>query len=213
MMRTLLAAIALSLFMATPVFAATPTPTDAAALNEKAIEKSVETYLSAITTMKSRFIQTSQGGDQVAGTFYLKRPGRMRFQYDAPMTDFIVADGTFVYYYDGELKQQSSTLISQSLADFFLRKKLTLSGDLRVDGIRRDGEYLIINMVQAKDPMAGSLSLLLTENPMQLKKWRVVDAQGLITEVELFEIQSGISLDGDLFHYYDPTRTAPKMNK
>lgn len=211
-MRIFLAALLLSFFMAAPGFATAPAPTDAAA-NEKAIEKSVEAYLSSITTMKSRFIQTSQGGDQVAGTFYLKRPGKMRFQYDAPMTDFIVADGTFVYYYDGELKQQSSTLISQSLADFFLRKKLTLSGDLRVDGIRREGEYLIINMVQAKDPLAGSLSLLLTEAPLQLKKWRVVDAQGLITEVELFDIQSGISLDGDLFHYYDPARTAPKLNK
>lgn len=209
-MRIFLAALLLSCFMAAPAFATTPA---APAVDEKAIEKSVETYLSSITTLKSRFIQTSQGGDQVAGTFYLKRPGKMRFQYDPPMTDFIVADGTFVYYYDGELKQQSSTLISQSLADFFLRKKLTLSGDLRVDAIRRDGEYLIINMVQAKDPLAGSLSLLLTEAPMQLKKWRVVDAQGLITEVELFEIQTGISLDGDLFHYYDPARIAPKMNK
>lgn len=172
----------------------------------------VETYLNNITTLKARFIQTSQDGSQAAGNFMLKRPGRLKFTYDEPIKDFIVADGLLIYYYDSQLKEQSNAPISQSLADFFLRKNLQLSGDIQVTDIKRDGGFLQVSLAQASDPMAGTLTLALAENPMQLKKWRVVDAQGLITEVELFDIVTGIRLDNDLFHYYNPERKKEKLN-
>jgi len=172
----------------------------------------VEAYLNGIHTLKARFIQTSGDGKQVAGDFYLDRPGHMRFQYDPPVTDFIVADGLFVYYYDGQMKQQSNTPITLSLADFFLRKNLSFSGDLKVSGIKRDGGLLQVTLVQTKDPLAGSLTLGFTENPMQLKKWRVVDPQGAVTEVELFDLQTGITLKSNLFKYYDPSHNNPSYN-
>lgn len=172
----------------------------------------IESYLRGLSTLKSRFIQTSHDGSQVAGNFMMKRPGRMRFTYDAPIEDFIVADGIFVYYYDSQLQEQSSTPISQSLADFFLRKDLRLSGDIQVSGLKKEGGILQITLAQASDPQAGSLILGFSQNPLQLKKWRVIDAQGLVTEVELFDIQTGIKLDNDLFHYYDPQRKKPAFN-
>lgn len=184
----------------------------------QALATVVENYLRGITSLKARFIQTSGNGKQAAGDFMLKRPGKMRFDYDAPITDFIVADGRFIYYYDGALKEQSNTLISQSLADFFLRDNLTLSGDLKVADIKRAAGMVQLTLVQAKDQLAGSLTLGFTETPpgsakpLQLKKWRVVDAQGQVTEVELFDVQEGIKLKDDLFHYYDPERAKPNFN-
>lgn len=172
----------------------------------------VEAYLNGITTLKARFIQTVSGGQQMAGDFYLKRPGKMRFQYDPPITDFIVADGIFIYYYDEQLKQQSSALISKSVADFFLRKNLSLSGDLRVADIKRDGALLQVTLDQAKDPLGGSLTLGFTENPLQLKKWRIVDPQGVVTEVELFNLETGIALDANLFKYYEPAAKKKRYN-
>ena len=56
----------------------------------------IETYLRGISTLKARFVQTDNYGQQTAGDFYLSRPGKMRFQYDAPLTDFIVALGPFI---------------------------------------------------------------------------------------------------------------------
>ena len=77
--------------------------------------------------------------------------------------------------------------------------------------MRTDG-LLQITLVQARHPESGSLTLGFTENPMLLKKWRVLDAQGAITEIELFEQVSGIKLDNGLFHYYDPKRRLPRYN-
>ncbi|MFH1157433.1 MAG: outer membrane lipoprotein carrier protein LolA [Pseudomonadota bacterium] len=173
----------------------------------------VEAYLNGISTLRARFVQTAGDGRQAGGTFLLKRPGRMRFEYAHPLTDFIVADGLFIYYYDGQMKQQSNVPIGESLAGFFLRPDLKLSGDIGVSGIKRDGGLLRVTLVQSEDPLAGSLTLALTEHPLRLKKWIVVDAQGLITEVELFDVESGVKLDDDAFHYYDPERKNPSYNR
>lgn len=180
--------------------------------------QAAEDYLNGLRTLKARFVQTDNEGHQLAGTFLLKRPGRMRFEYDTPIKDFIVADGTFVHYYDAKMKQQSSAPISRTLANFFLQKDITLSGDIFVDEIRRekDDSLLILTLSQKKDPLAGNLSLAFARDPksgaLSLLKWRVIDPQGLITETALFNTETGISLKNDQFHYYDPERTKPQYN-
>ena len=178
-----------------------------AALPAQAAQKddiaAVEAYLKNLKTLQARFTQTS-GGQTVRGDFMLKRPGRMRFQYDAPLEDFIVADGLFIYYYDGQMKQQSNTLISKSLADFFLREDLTLSGDVRVTNVRRANSLLQVTLEEASEDSAGALTLFLTEKPMQLKKWRILDAQGTVTEVALSDIKTNVTFARGLFKYFDP---------
>lgn len=171
-----------------------------------------ESYFQDLKTVKSRFIQTNADGTQSRGTFYLNRPGKLRFEYDAPSKDFVVADGFFIYFYDGEMKQQSNAPIGQTLADFLLRKDFRLSGDLKVTRIMHAGGYTQITVVQSKQPKAGELTLAFTEAPKyQLKKWRVVDSVGNITETELFDIQTGLKLPSSLFAYRDPV--AKGLNK
>ncbi len=222
--------MALPVTQATPAAAATPAKTTSAPKTKAAKTipapinaaqedvKMAEAYLNSMGTLKARFVQTDNTGHQLAGDFLLKRPGRMRFEYDAPVTDFIVADGTFVHYYDGQMQQQSSAPISKTLANFFLQPKISLSEALRVDEIRRekDDTMLILTLSQVKDPLSGNLSLVFDRNAktgaLQLNRWRIVDPQGLITEVALSDIEAGIRLSNDQFHYYDPKRGRPKYN-
>ena len=171
-----------------------------------------ETYLKSLDTAKARFLQTSPDGSQLKGTFYLNRPGRLRFEYD-DLEDFIVADSFFIYFYDAELQEQSNAPIGQTLADFLLRSDLSLAGDITVTDLRREGGLLQITLTQTADPGAGSITLGFQENPMWLKKWRVTDSLGNVTEIELFEMQTGISLDRSLFIYSDPKRfERPRYN-
>jgi outer membrane lipoprotein-sorting protein len=167
----------------------------------------VETYFKSLKTAKARFIQTAPDGSQSRGTFYLSRPGKLRFQYDAPLKDFVVADGLFIYFYDGELGEQTNAPISQTLADFLLRKNIQLSGELKVTKIMRSANLLQLNVVQAADPATGSLTLGFKESPkLELKKWRVKDSQGRITEIELFDVQQGVELPSKMFVYKNPNK-------
>lgn len=163
-----------------------------------------ESYLKTFNTARARFVQTTHNGVQLVGTFYLDRPGKLRFEYDPPVEDFVVADGFFIYFYDAEAKEQTNAPIGQTLADFILRENINLSGDVKVSEIKRAGDLMQITLVQSADPEAGSITLGFQEEPFELKKWRVVDGQGLITEVELFYLKSGMKHPSGLFVYADP---------
>lgn len=169
-----------------------------------------EAYFAHLKTVEARFVQTTADGHQQRGTFYLSRPGKLRFQYDPPNEDFVVADGIFIYFYDAQLKQQSHAPISETLADFLLRKNLKLAGDLKVTKIMRAGELVQIYLVQTEQPESGTLVLGFTEEKdgtFDLKKWRIIDAMGNITETELFNVKKGVKFKQDgLFSYHDPER-------
>lgn len=179
---------------------------------DKADVKKAEGYLQDLGSARARFVQTTHDGTQLVGTFYLQRPGKLRFEYDDPIEDFVVADGLFIYFYDAELGEQTNAPIGQTLADFFLRKDLQLSGDLKVESVKRAGGFLQIKMSQTDDPEAGSLTLGFKEDPFTLAKWRVVDGQGLITEIELFYLKEDIKHPKNLFVYAAPSGGKQKFN-
>ena len=94
----------------------------------------------------------------------------------------------------------------QCLAHFLL-SHLGLPGN-RI--AQTGGDLIQITAVQTSDPNAGSLTLGFSQDPIELKKWRIVDAQGLITEVELFYLKTDVKHASNMFVYKDPKKK--KMN-
>ena len=175
----------------------------------------VEKYLQDLKTMKARFIQTASDGGKTSGVFYLQRPGKMRFEYDEPIEDFIVADGLYIYFYDSEMEQQSNIAIGNSLADFILRKDLKLSGDVTVTKVKhkKEDDTIHVSLTQTSDPEAGVLTLVFQRTPMRLLKWYIYDAQGQTTEISLWEIETDVTFkDKKLFRYRDPKIDKPIYN-
>lgn len=192
----------------------TATPVQAADKIDQAQVQKIEDYINNLGTARARFVQTTHNGTQLVGTFYLARPGKLRFEYDEPIKDFVVADGTFIYFYDAEAGEQTNAPIGQTLADFILRKKLDLKKEITVTDYKEAGGLIQVEMVQTSDPGAGKLVLGFDKEPLTLKKWRIIDAQDLITEVELFYLKTDIKHPDGLFVYKDPQfGTKRRLNK
>ena len=170
-----------------------------------------ENYLRSIGTLKADFIQKAYNGSRLSGTFYLNRPGKLRFEYNE-VGDFIVADGTFIYFYDSEMKEQTNAPIGYTLADFLLRDNLSLRHDVTVEQITREGGFLQITIVETDDPAAGAVTLFFTEEPYALHKWHVKDAAGLTTEIMLRNIQRDVDLPARLFAYFQPEADKKRYN-
>ena len=184
-----------------------------AAVNQTDVQK-IETYLQSLKTLRADFVQTAYDGPQVTGTFFLNRPGRLRFEYNE-VDDFIVADGKFIYYYDSEMKQQSNTQISNSLADFLLRPNINLDNDITVTQTSRANGILSATLVMTDEPSAGSLTMGFVDlgnGKLQLKRWAVTDSQNLTTAVVLNNIKVGQKFPKNLFYYIDPDRFRPSYN-
>lgn len=184
----------------------------AAAQTAAADIQNAEKYLRDLTTLKAEFTQTAYNGESLNGTFYLNRPGKLRFEYDE-IKDFIVADGLFIYFYDAELEEQVNAPIGQTLADFILRKDLSLQDKITVQKISRENELLEITIAEASDMAAGSVKLFFQEEPYTLKKWQITDAAGLTTEIKLNNIRTNVDLPARLFAYFTPKTDKPNYNE
>ncbi len=171
-----------------------------------------EDYLRNLHTMKADFIQTAYNGSRLSGTFYLNRPGKLRFEYNE-VDDFIVADGLFIYFYDAELKEQTNAPIGQTLADFLLREDLTLRDDVAIQDIEEKDNLQVVTIAEADDPAAGSVRLYFTKEPYALYKWHVIDAAGLTTEIMLRNVERDIDLPSNLFAYIKPKDDKPHFNR
>jgi outer membrane lipoprotein-sorting protein len=189
--------------LALPASAATPR---AAALTpqDRADIQRIEQYLNGIHTMSARFQQYSEDGGTASGMLYLARPGRMRFEYDKPSPILLVADGTFVVYIDNSLKQVTYLPIGSTPAWFLLRPHVSLTDGVTVTRFERSPGAIRVTLVETKSPDNGTLTLVFSDKPLQLRQWTIVDQQGRKTTVALSDQQFGMPLAANLFSFVDP---------
>lgn len=200
---TLFGVVLAALLLAGPVNAQTAiAPQDSETLRR------VEAYLQSLTTVQARFVQHSEAGGFAQGTFYLSRPGRMRIEYDPPIPFLYVADGFWLTFWDDELKQRTDVPLGSTLADFLIREDVSLAGDITVRDLRRSSRFgeVEVDLIQTDDPGAGMLTLVFNAEPMAFKRWTVLDAQGLFTEVTLNDPAYGVALEDSLFIAPRPER-------
>jgi outer membrane lipoprotein-sorting protein len=181
------------------------TPALAGAQNlDRAALQRVEAYFNAMTTLRARFLQIAQNGAAAEGTAMIWRPNRMRFEYDPPEpTLLIAADGQF-FHWDRELRQPTVVAVNSTPLGVLLRNPLSLSGDVTVPVMERVGGLLRVSVFRTAAPGEGRITLILEENPMQLRQWEVLDAQNRLTRVTLTQIETGVRLDPFLFAFNDP---------
>ncbi|MBT3237576.1 MAG: outer membrane lipoprotein carrier protein LolA [Rhodospirillaceae bacterium] len=158
----------------------------------------IQDYMNRITTLQSTFLQASSNGGYAEGTLYLSRPGKMRIEYDPPAQFLIVADGTWLIYHDKELEQMTHLPLGSTPAAIIVDEKMSLFGDdPKVTRIERGPGVIAVTLVSNDDE--GSITLVFGDRPLVLKKWIVIDAQGVRTSVSLLSSQIGVALDDKLF--------------
>lgn len=152
----------------------------------KAALEKAEKYLEGIETMQGEFLQISSNGETASGEILLSRPKNLRIEYEPPTPILIIANGEYLSYVDTELKQVNHIPIEDTPAAFLLRDDFSFAGpELTVTGFERQANTMRISVVQTKDPLAGELTLVFNEDPMVLRKWVIIDAQGVITDLTL----------------------------
>jgi outer membrane lipoprotein-sorting protein len=116
----------------------------------------------------------------------------------------IVANEWEVIYHDRRLKQVSHLLTGSTPLGFLLEEEIQLSGDVTVTKVEEGGGELHVTLVQTEEPDQGSITLVFAEQPLELRRWTVVDAQGLPTHVVLNGVETGMPLDDELFVFRNP---------
>jgi outer membrane lipoprotein-sorting protein len=191
----------LMLLWSVPAMAAPPstpgTPEDIAAIN---------TYINNIQTLVADFTQVAPDGSIGYGRFFLKRPGRFRWQYDPPIPLLIVGNGKTLIYHDLELDQVSHVPARDNLASILAKPQLDISKDVKLQKIERRAGTLRLTISDKTAPKDGSLTLVFTKGPVALSQLEVVDATGNMTRLSLNNLTYGSEISDKLFTVDQATR-------
>lgn len=163
-------------------------------------------YLNSVDHMQGAFLQVNPDGTLSEGQFYLRRPGRMRFEYTAPEELLVVSDGTWVIVKEsaraaGDRYPLGATPLSILLAD-----QVNLRGNAEVRRVERDGGILRVTLADSTGEAPGEITLIFDDQGMHLRQWVVTDAQGLQTTVALRNVEYGVRADNELFIIRGETR-------
>ena len=164
----------------------------------------ISNYLNGVTTLEGNFVQIGHDGELSEGLFYMRRPGRIRFEYEPPNPALIVADGVWVGIYDKRLNTLDRIPLRSTPLDILLRKRVDLRNDGAVRSIERSPGLIRVTAIDPNAPEQGSITMVFADNPLELRQWIVVDPQGLTTTVALSEMRSNVTLDPNLFFIEDP---------
>ncbi len=163
-------------------------------------------YLQGLSGARGRFVQTDPRGSQSKGSFYLQRPGKARFAYDAPASRLLVSDGRFVAEADTRLKTVNRYPLGQTPLALFLAQDIRLDRGVVVTRVAQLSGGFALTLQDGRKQTRGSLTLNFSDSPTQLLGWVVTTVQGS-TRIRLTELEPASGLDPKLFQTpYPPQR-------
>ena len=207
--RPLLLAVALVLVLPATLRAAPATTAlsadTALSANDQRLIGQVDDYLNSQSAITANFLQVADDGSTRTGKAWMERPGRMRFEYDPPDAQLLIAGFGSLIYHDPVLNQTTNIPLSSTPLGILLAQHVALdSGNSEIIKIDREpGEYDITLARKGKEAL-GRLTLVFSANPLELRQWVVTDAQGHETRVSLYNVAATGALPDSLFEYSLP---------
>jgi outer membrane lipoprotein-sorting protein len=171
----------------------------------------VSAYLNGIRTLSAGFIQMNPNGGVTEGTFYLSRPGRLRFEYRPPSPTLIVATRGSIYLRNSRLNTVDHYSVQDTPLGLLLGDNIDLKRNSAVLGIdRRPGELLLRARSSTNRTQDNINIVFATEPQLGISSWTVRDAQSGNTSVVFRQVQTGVALADALFAVPVP---APRIRK
>jgi outer membrane lipoprotein-sorting protein len=161
----------------------------------------IEAYLNDIKAMRANFLQVSSNGEVSTGVLLMLRPGKIRFEYDPPNPILLIADGVYLRYIDKDLEQVTHLWQENTPISVLVKENIRLSGDITVTKLSRGANTLSASLINSKYPDNGSIKIIFSDNPLSLKKWVIIDPQGIKTTITLNKKERSISIDPSLFEF------------
>lgn len=157
-------------------------------------------YLNGLTTLQAPFTQVNADGTISTGRLFIKRPGRVRFEYDPPDRSLVMAGGGQVAIFDAKSNQPPEQYpLSRTPLSLILDENVDLPRAKMVVGHVEQEATTRLAVQDPAHPEYGTIELVFTPDPVELRQWVITDDLGSQTTVILGEMQKGGDLPPSLF--------------
>jgi len=146
----------------------------------------VSNYLNSFTSAESEFTQINADGTISTGTVYIKRPNRVRFEYNPPEESLVVAGGGQVAIFDPRSDGGPDRYpLNQTPLSIILERNIDFTRTNMVTGHTSDGTTTTVTAQDPDRAEYGSIQMVYTAAPVELRQWIVTDETGQQTTVIL----------------------------
>jgi len=162
----------------------------------------VSSYLNGLRAAQSPFTQVNADGTISTGTLYIRRPGRMRFEYNPPENLLVMASGGQVAIFDGRSNARAPEQypLAETPLNIILEAQVDLARRGMVVGHRQEGPSTIVVAQDPRRPEIGRIDLVFTANPTELRQWVVTNETGERTTVILGALRAAADFPASLFN-------------
>jgi len=166
----------------------------------------VDAAMNSTASFSGRFAQYAADGSFAQGQVYIKRPGKLRFEYDAPNPLLIVSDGVTLTQQDKALETIDRVPLSATPLNFFLREDVNLANDTEVIGLQKTFNEWRVTARDGSGEMDGAITMVFDAQNLALKEWIIADSFGGETRVLLSELRYNERINPRLFVLRDDSR-------
>ena len=162
---------------------------------EKLLLNAISNYLNGMKTATGEFTQINDDGTISTGQIFIKRPGRVRFEYNPPNKTLVVADGDTVGIIDPKSNTGPEAYpLHRTPLKIILARNVNLAHEKMVTGHSSDGATTTIRAQDPEHPEYGNIDLVFTANPVELRQWVINDDSGNHTTVILGDLSKGVRI-------------------
>lgn len=162
--------------------------------------ETVSGYFGALQNLRGAFVQIGADNKRMRGKFFVKRPGRFRFDYSLPSRQVIVSDGKSLAIQDLDLNNEDRVSLDDTPFRLLLRQDVNLLRDAQINEVQQSADVIVLGLQDKSPDTPGKIRLYMVTKPaLELKEWVTTDAQGLETRVEVSNLVKTEELDLKLF--------------
>ncbi|CZT33372.1 outer membrane lipoprotein carrier protein LolA [Rhizobium sp. 9140] len=181
-------------------------PLDPASAQSTGTAQKIADHFASVKTMSGEFVQFGPRGEQTGGKFFISRPGRIRFNYEAPSPMRVIADGKSVVIGNQKLKTWDLYPLSKTPLNLLLSNSIDLSGKT-VRDVKEETDLITIVLGDRSIFGDSTITMMFDPKTYDLRQWTITDPQKKDTSVMIFNVKTGMPMDDAVFRIpYDEIR-------
>ena len=173
-------------------------PVTGPALADAQAAEKIADHFSSVRTMTGEFVQFGPTGQQTAGKFFLERPGKLRFNYEAPSPVRVIADGKSVVIGNRKLRTWDIYPLGKTPLKLLLSERIDLDSKM-VKSVQVEPDLTTIVLGDKTIFGKSTITMLFDSKTYELRQWTITDAQGKDTTVMIFNVQNGVRFADTVF--------------
>lgn len=174
----------------------------------------IENYLNSIKSIEATFVQMASNGSTAEGRLFIKKPNKIRMEYAEPTNVLIVGNGDKIVYNDLDLDQVTHIDYDDIPASMILSDKIKIDGEkIKIIDFYQDTGSTSITLDYTNKGDVGPITLVFSNNPMELKQWKIVDPQSVEVSVSLYDAKKDGEIEDEVFKFKNKKTSSRNFKK